>query len=575
MYLRLSKLILAACALALLFACARDAEEAAQGLLEHVPADTPYVFVTSKRLPDGLRERFAGHYAEQLATQRQALARLRDQIKAGEPDTPLPPQADTLFDVLDAFLAEFEGRGTPEAIRELGIEPVTRSLFYGIGLLPAMRVEILDASKLNTMLDRVEQRAGARAVQAESAGQVYRRIDLGGFDMVIAATERHLVAGLLADGTFDRDLPLLLGQEQPDQSLAQTGVIDELIDRHAFTGYGEGYFDLETLVAAASGQAQGRNGEFTRTLGAPLLPATEACNRLARQLVVAVPRVVMGVTEANDQRMAVRGIWEASPAVSNYLQKLAAPVPGVGGEHEGLLSMGIGMDLPQLRNAIQALLRTLVDIGADCEWVDKEKLDAIMPQLNLALGPMTAGIKGFNLRIDDLQLDAETLQPVKVSAGLIAAVDDPRGVFALGAMFNPGLAALQIPDDGSFVELPSPQGLDAEVPPLKVAVQDRTLVLLAGQDTDTLATALTAAKVVSPSPLLAFDYGVRQIVESLGGVMEQAVAGLQRQGEHELAAQVREQLESFRMQSAIFERLRVSLHAAEEGLVIDQVMELR
>ena len=49
------------------------------------------------------------------------------------------------------------------------------------------------------------------------------------------------MAGLLAEPLFARDLPVLLGQEQPSSSLAASGAIEALIERHGFTGYGEGF----------------------------------------------------------------------------------------------------------------------------------------------------------------------------------------------------------------------------------------------------------------------------------------------------------------------------------------------
>ncbi|MDJ0740481.1 MAG: hypothetical protein QNJ91_12240 [Gammaproteobacteria bacterium] len=561
--------------LALLAACTEQPEPPAAGLLRHVPADTPYVFVTSKHMPDGLRERLGDHYAAQLAGQRATFARVREQLADSPDGDAFVADTKRLFDVIDAFFAETEGRDSVAALRELGIEPVTRSVFYGIGVLPAMRVEIADAAKLRALLDRVEQRAGVSAARAQLDGIDYRRIDLGAVDAVITVSDGHLVAGLLADSLFERDLPLLLGRRDPARTLADSGDIDQLIERHGFTGYGEGFIRLDELVATLLGEGASTNREVMQALGVRDLPISAACLGFTRGLVAGMPRMVMGIRTADDHQLAARGVWESSPGVSAYLQKLAAPVPGVGAANQGLLAIGMGLDLPQLRNAIEALLRQVGNTGAGCEWVDPEALQAVMPQLNLALGPMTAGIKGFNLQIDDLVIDPQTLQPVDVRAGLLAAVDDPRGVFALGAMFNPALASFEVPQDGSFVELPRDLGIDAAAPPVKVAIKDRALLLMAGAASADFASRLSNAVTVTPSPLLAVDYGVYQLVERFGGIMERAVQQLGEQGETDMAADLRDQLDNFRLQAQFFERLRVSVFANEQGLVMDQVMELR
>ena len=101
------------------------------------------------------------------------------------------------------------------------------------------------------------------------------------------------------------------------------------------------------------------------------------------------------------------------------------------------------------------------------------------------------------------------------------------------------------------------------------------LLLLAGKASADLASRLTNAVAMTPSPLLAVDYGVYRLVERFGGIMEQAAGRLETQGEADMAAELREQLDTFRSQAQFFDRLRVSVYADEQGLVMDQVMELR
>jgi len=568
--------LLAALALTVLIvACTQEPEKPTDDLLQHVPADTPYVFVTSRQLPEGLRTKLADHYAAQLAIQAPMFKRLREDIEVSAEASPAARQMQGLFDVMHALFSEFEGRDTAASLSELGIDPVTRSVIYGIGVLPAVRVEILDAARFDAMLGRIEGRAGVRASRGELNGQAYRRIDLGKVDAVLAVTDSHAIAGLLPDSLFERDLALLLGQKNPEPSLGESGDIEGLINQHGFTGYGEGFVRLDELVAILLGKGQGRNGEIMQALGSQPVPVSSGCMQMTEQLVAGMPRMVLGITQADEQRMVARAIWESSAPVAAQLQKLAAPVPGLGGPYDGLLAFGMGLNLPQLRNSIDALLREVIAAGSGCEQVDRAALEAVMPQLNLALGPMTAGIKGFHLQLDQLEFDPDTLQPTKVSAALLAAVDDPRGVFALGAMFNPELATLRGPGDGSFVELPRGQGLDDRVPPVKVAIRDKALLLVAGDAADDKAQPLFAAAAASPAPLFAIDYGVYQLVQRFGDMMENAVVQLRNQGETEMADEIGEQVASFRLQAALFERLRISVHASAEGLVMDQVMELR
>ncbi len=561
--------------LGLTAACTREPEQAPPDMLQYVPADTPYVFVAGKQLPDGLRARLADHYAAELAVQRAALLKVRTQLQASDEVAAATREAGDYFHVLDALLAEFEGRETAAALRELGIEPVARSVFYGIGILPALRIEIADAARLDALLDRVAERAGLDVARSSLGEQAYRRIDLGGVDLVLSVTQTHLIAGLLTDAMFDRHLPLLLGQQAPARSLAASGEIEALIKRHGFTGYGEGFVKLHDLTGILLGKGSGLNAEVMQALGAEPPALTTGCGALAETMTAAMPRLVMGITRADDRQMVTRGVWESTPVVAQYLGKLAAPVPGVGGTYDGLLAVGLGIELPQLRNALDALLRHLIAAGSACEWVDSDGLEAMIPQLNLALGPMTAGLKGFNLKIDDVELDPDTLEPRNVRASLLAAIDDPRGLLALGAMFSPALAALEIPADGSFVDLPQDLGLQEKTPPLKVAVRDRALLLLAGADDAGPDDWPRDTGTAAPTPLFAIDYGLLLLVERFGDLSDRAATQLRSQGETEMAEELTDQVAGFRHQARLFERQRVTLHASAEGLVMDQVMELR
>jgi hypothetical protein len=557
-----------------LSACSQDPEPVQDpGLLGVVPADTPYVFTNSRRLPDPIAGRLADHAARQLAVQRVAFDELRRQLEEGSGEDDLPERFWQAFDVVDALLAEFEGRETAAQVRELGIEPMPLAVYYGLGILPAARIEILDATQVDAMLDRVERKAGLTAARGSLATQDYRRIDLGPVDAVIALSPDYLIAGLLPDDLFEPMLPVLLGVEAPQQNLAEAGTFSELVERHGFEGYGEGFVRLDTLVASLLGRSSGLNAEVMRALGTERVPGSAACLSLVEELVAGMPRMVVGVSDVDERRLGVRGIWEATDAVSGYLRALAAPVPGVGSEHDGLLAMGLGVELPQLRTAIEALLRHVIAHGRECDWVDPDVIEASIPQLSLVLGPMTAGIKGFHLEIDEMSY--EDFQPDAIRASLLAAVDDPRGVFALGSMFNPALGALEVPNDGKLVEMPRELVAGQPTLELRVAIKDKALLLVSGDIDQSEADALFAAPTAEPPPLFAFDYGVAQLVELLSKILDQTAEQMQAQGETELAEELLAQLEDFRLQAEIFERMRVVIYANEQGLVMDQLMELK
>lgn len=565
-------------ALALSAGCTREpqhqAAEHSRDLLALIPADTPYAFVSGRRWPEPLQTRLADHLARELAAQHAVLRRLRD----SDPDlaglVPRGPEQ-RFFDVLESIAVEFEGRDSAAAVRELGLEPLARSAFFGIGFMPAVRIEILDRDKVETLMQRVEQRAGVRAIVGSIGEQTYRRIDLGAIDAVIALTDEWLVAGVLADALFDAHLPLLLGLEPPQPSLLDSGRFAEVTERHGFLGYSDGFADIQSLAALAlGGPMEGTSAEVKSALGGSAVSLSPGCRPLVERLTAAMPRVAAGVTRADAERLVLRGAWEATPAVATVLKRFAAPVPGLGTEHGGLFSLGVGLQLPQVRNGIATLLDVVIASGADCEWVDPSALRAVIPQLNLVLGPMTAGIKGFHLQLDAIDVDPETLSPRSIDGGLVAAVDDPRGVIALGAMLNPALASIDIPADGSPVPLPAVPGYEA-MPPMQLAVADRALVILSGGAEPSKARTLLDKPSAEPAPIFATTYAIGDLVRDYGEVFIRASDHLAAAGEHETAAEVRVQLAAFERQAELFDRSSVRVYADDIGLVTEQDLLLR
>ena len=117
--------------------------------------------------------------------------------------------------------------------------------------------------------------------------------------------------------------------------------------------------------------------------------------------------------------------------------------------------------------------------------------------------------------------------------------------------------------------------MDAATPPLQIAIKDKALLLLAGSESADMAHPLLSAVPIDPAPLFAIDYGIHQLMQRFSSLLDRAVAQLADQGDPETARELEEQLQGSRLQAEIFERLRVSVYASADGLVMDQVMELR
>jgi hypothetical protein len=558
-----------AAGLALGFGCSRTVDAPDADLLGWVPAGTPYLHLSAAPYPEVLQQRLADHRAAEVAAMRVDLADAIVDLRRTATAPALGDAARRLADLLEAVIVEVAGRDDAESLRELGIEPLPRGVVFGHGVFPAFRIGIADPVRFTALLDRIEQRSGMVAARGQSQGLDYRRLDLGPVHGVIAMEGGYVIGGLAPRDAFDDYLPRLLGQETPAQSLADSGSVTALRTRYGFTGISEGFVDLEQLVRLV-----GPGGDAGVAAMGGAQAFDDGCIDLLGDLLAHAPRVVHGLTRADAAQLTWRTTWEATPPVAAALQRIAAPVNGLGRDDDALLALGFGVNLPELRNALVAALRALIDDGGRCPQIDRAALGNAIPTLNLALGPLTAGIRGLHLRVADLAIDGTDLRPDTLSAAALAAVDDPRGVLALLAMFDPQLRRLELPADGTPVPLPPLPGAIAGDVPLQIALADRGLLLLAGPGAERVAAPLREPAATEPLPLLALDYGLADIIERIGPDLEAALDRLASR-DPELADTLRRQLDGYRRQAALMDRVRVRVFADGNGLATTQTLSLR
>jgi hypothetical protein len=521
-------------------------------LLGRVPAETPYLFANREPLPQGAAEKWLELY-------RQAMGWYRELISRQAP----PRNADEakLRALLDGLLAELQSNSSPEGFERLGLRLDGRSAVYGEGLLPVGRHEIADPAKVTAFIERIEARLGERAQRARFGALEYLRIPLGERAFVLGLPDRQLVWAFLPAIEETARLPRLFGDERPPRSLAETDELGQLLAREGLPGYGDGYVDLQRLFA------------LLQPLAAQSAALDGACTRLVETALEAVPRLVMGTTEATADRVSTRLLVETDARVGNYLAGLAYPVPGLGRASEALFAMGVGVDVPRLRGALRTLLHFIGEAGADCPWVDPVSIAAALPKLELALGPMTAMFKGLYVELLDLEMTRSGQTPTTVRLRALAEVDDPQGVFAMAGLLSPELARLEVPVDGTPTRVPQ-QLLPPGAPGLTVAIRNRSLVLASGDDGERLAAELLAAAPLQPPPLLAISYDLSQmsgLMEQMGSQYLDTLATQSGRSAEDLAAE----LESAARMYEAYGSISMQVSAGAGGLRLDQTVVFR
>lgn len=530
-------------------------------LLAYAPADTPYVFTNSLPFPRTVTEKLLVNADAELEQAAIELQQLRD---TGSLEMPAQEQ---LMALAQAVVAELQGKMSADGLASLGLLIDARSLVYGMGILPVIRTEISDSQKVEDFLERVEQRSGMAASRQELGEQSYRRIDLEQLVGILAVTDKYLIAALLPPKAEAELLPLVLGQRMPAPSLADTNIIQQLVKDNGYLGYGEGYIDLVRFTEFALGESQGVNAAIFSALEVEPSELSPACNRMMKELVQSVTRVTGGFTEVTDSSYSLKGVVETSADIAARLQRIATPVPGLGMENNAMLSLGLALNLPELRDGLNAGMLHVLEQGRGCELVDEQEINQSMQGLNMLFNPMVTGLKGFNFQVDDLTFDPQSATPTSVDARMLLAAEDPRSVSGMLGMLNHKFTQLQIPADGTPVVLPLEE-LSPDAPVTHIAIKGKALVLSTGGDAKAKSAAAFTAPLASPPPIFAVNYNGAKLLERLSAVENQIMQRIQ--GDEDMLAGY----QSFKDSSKIYGPMSLQVTGTEKGLEITQSVML-
>ncbi|MBN2497406.1 MAG: hypothetical protein JXR96_22635 [Deltaproteobacteria bacterium] len=203
-------------------------------LLDFVPADTPYVFAAPQGFP----------------------AALVDRIWAGWPEHETEGGEQAELRLLQAVRKELGGRIETRALKRLGFTGELRLVFYGVGLLPVLRLELADPAAVLAFVQRVLDASGAQAQVMRAGQQSYFVFEEDAARVLLAVCGRDLVLSVCPQAELEQLAPHLLGLQRPAKSLAQAGRLAEIAKRYGFRGTQVGFVDLQALVEHAACRAR-------------------------------------------------------------------------------------------------------------------------------------------------------------------------------------------------------------------------------------------------------------------------------------------------------------------------------
>ena len=265
---------------------------------------------------------------------------------------------------------------------------------------------------------------------------------------------------------------------------------------------------MERLGSVFLDTATGVNAELLNLMDYDPATLSDVCRAEIREFTQIMPRIASGYKTVSTRHLDSNTIFEVRDDLATGMMALTAPVPGLGVDHGGLGSFGMSIDLLAAREFYEDRLAALEADPFECEYF--AELQAGFAQggaaLNQPLPPIVYGFKGFVAIIDKIDgFDiANQRPPEEIEARVLIANDNAAGLLAMGSMFSPELASLNLEPNGEPVELnvpPFTDGLEAAW----VAMTGDALGLSVGEGTDEGLKTLLESDTVSPSPFMSMN----------------------------------------------------------------------
>jgi predicted small lipoprotein YifL len=548
-------------ALLALTACGKKADDNAP--LAFVPADTPYVLANSESLPDATIAAWAKQMQHVWPVVIGMYEKMLSDIPSGDDGS-----VEGVKRVVRAVLDEVKSRDTPAKWAEVGLGTKSLGAFYGVGLVPVIRVELSDADAFRAMVARIETNSGAKLGTARLGDQDLWIIDGGKVQGVIAIEGKHLVISVLpsdADETLKRSV---LGLDRPAKNLADSGALAALDKAEGYRSFGSGWIDLRRIVALIDNDPG--YSAFAKLVDQAPPKLDAECRAEFDAIAARAPRLVFGYTALEAKRMAFASRLDLDPQLAQSFIKLSTPPPGSAAPPAGSL-YDIAMSLPVLKIKDFLIERTDAIVAAPFRCPSLALLNdhaaELKTQLSQFVPPPLSDFTGVRITID--HLDWPTDGSPDFAGQLLVGSTNPMAIVGMAQLAVPALREFKISTDGKPVPLPAGV-IPNEVgfaPEVQVALSDKALAIGTGANSDL--SAYLAAPTANDGQLLRATYSGK-FYETIGELMTRFSAMLPEKDR----ANVEQQQEIYAMYARWIKHIDVRVNATAKGIETLQDVEL-
>ena len=561
--------------LASVMLCATNAYAASGNsvdLLSYIPADTPYVFVSTEPLPSKVADKLEPTIDEILQVYQRILRHLMAEqlVKmAGEENS--AEEAEQFRGVMEEVL----GLVSLEGIRGAGIERASAFALYGNSLLPVLRFELSDDDLFDAAIERIEKKAGEDLLIGVANGESYKYTDTEQVRLIIATVDDQAIITAVPVQFSEPQIAEALGLKKPRASLKSSKALKSMAKEYGFSDYMTGFINNQRIAEIFTGKATEKDKQLLAAFSEQPPELSETCSAEIMEMVGIAPRMVFGYSDINIRELKSSFIVELRKDIAKSLATIPAPVPGLGTDPGGLMSIGFGLNPLALRSFYEAQLDAMEADPYECEsFADLQAGVAKGREaLNQPVPPVVYSFRGMVANITDLQsMDfASNITPESIDASILIAVENAEALIMMAAMMDPQIAALNLLPDGKARKLELEQ-LAEFAGMAYAALSTNALSVSLGASAEKKSADMLLASAPDPAPFMSMSMDSARYYAMVGETMAKQPTA---EGEEEIPPAIRAAMaELMTLSGSLYDRMFLDVRFTERGVEIGANMTL-
>ncbi len=491
-------------------------------VMSYIPADTPVlvVFVNDPKhpMPQNFQDKMDKVYSslgEMMKTT--YLDAYKDYTKKANPET----DTTSVDDFADKWFNE-------EGVKKLGLKMgETEFAFYLIDLFPVMRMNLASSHSMGEVLDEMMAK-----VNEDKPGQVTKR-DVDGTTLyqfgdkemqaMVSLKGNAIVASLAPTRQVDSLMPKLLGFEKPAKTIRQSNQFNDTIAKYNYLENSLMWINFRELADYFVNPAQHQTAMLD-VLKVQDNMMSQDCKNEVLAMFDKFPRLVSGSTLLGEHQMDSHMIIEMPSNLGSKLSTISGRIPSA---KNAAFSYGFSFDIAAAKTLAQEFVTNIETTPYKCEFFTglNEKAGMFKAQLEQPLPPFVGNFKGFNIVIDELDLDMTKTDPAQMiktlKAKVLLAVDNPEALKGMAEMMMPEVQKLGLKAGGKAVNVSDLIPVKGTMMPINLdhvflAMSDETIGLSLGENTEVELADVVAGE--STSALLDFSINselYKKIFESI------------------------------------------------------------